>query len=265
MHAKFSRRLPLSMLLGLTIAGVGIAAPSVPPGRPDDRLILIAESALHDVVARTDGVQDHSSTVPAQGGKSSFSNSDAVLVDAPMDSAGSANLSEASESGEGLAIRSAAEGKSDGKPTKATGTTGHFSAQNAVAKHELDDIRGGFSTSLNLTLSFGIERAVYLNGALVTTTNFNLPSLGASSRDGADGTTLAGGSIALVQNGPGNTFVQGREVAPLAATVLQNTLDNQTLQSLTTINTASNSLQISRTNAFQTLIQDGISRVLVPH
>ena len=265
MYAKIARRLPLSMLFGLTIAGVGIAAPSVPPERPDDRLILIAESALHDVVARTDGVQDPSSMVPAHGKKSSFSNSDAVLVDAPMQSAGSASLSDASDSGEGITSRFPSTRQTDERPTKAADAIGHFSALNAVATHELDDMRGGFSTSLNLTLSFGIERAVYLNGALVTTTNFNLPSLGASSRDAADGTTLAGGSIALVQNGPGNTFVQGREVPPLAATVIQNTLDNQTLHSLTTINTASNSLQILHTNAFQSLIQDGISRVLVPH
>ena len=265
MHVKFARQLPFSMLFGLTISGVGIAAPSVPHERPDDRLILIAESALHGVVARTDAAHNRSVPVHVHREKSRLSSSNAAVTVAPSQPTDRAGLLSAIDPGEGIAIQSAIENQTDGRLTKAGNAIDRFAAVNAVPAHELDDMRGGFSTSLNLTLSFGIERAVYMNGALVTTTNFNLPALGASSRDGAEGTAPSGGSIALVQNGPGNTFVQAREAPPLAATVIQNTLDNQALQSLTTINTASNSLQILRSNAFQALIQDGISRVLVPH
>ena len=265
MHVKFARQLPFSMLFGLTITGVGIAAPSVPHERPDDRLILIAESALHGVGARTDAAYNRSVPVHMQSEMSPLSSSNAAVTAASSRATDRAGSSNGNDTGEGIAIQSAAESQTDGRPTNAGYAIDHFAAVHAVPAHELDDMRGGFSTSLNLTLSFGIERAVYMNGALVTTTNFNLPAFGASSRDGADGTLASGGSIALVQNGPGNTFIQARGAPLMAATVIQNTLDNQTLQSLTTINTASNSLQILRSNSFQALIQDGISRVLVPH
>lgn len=141
----------------------------------------------------------------------------------------------------------------------------------AVEKHLLDDLRGGFDTSLHLTLSFGIERAVYLNGALVTTTSFNLPAMrgmGMDEAGGAAGMVTAGvpsSSIALLQNGPGNSFSAGATGAPLAGTVIQNTLNNQSIQSLTTINASANSLELLRANAFQNLLHDGISHAVTPH
>ena len=134
----------------------------------------------------------------------------------------------------------------------------------AVESHLLDDMRGGFDTPLNLTLSFGIERAVYLNGALVTTTSFNLPALGGIMRDDASGQATPVSSVALLQNGSGNTFVTPT-IAPLAATVIQNTLNNQTIQNLTTINASANSPQLLRNNFLQSLIRDSIGNAAVPH
>ena len=133
----------------------------------------------------------------------------------------------------------------------------------AVESHLLDDMRGGFETPLNLTLSFGIERAVYLNGALVTTTSFNLPALGGIMRDDASGQATPVSSVALLQNGSGNTFVTPT-ITPLAATVIQNTLNNQSIQNLTTINASANSLQLLRNNSLQSLIRDSIGNALVP-
>lgn len=138
-------------------------------------------------------------------------------------------------------------------------------AWDAVDAGTLDDMRGGFDTSLQLKLSFGIERAVYLNGALVTTTSFNLPALGGAVRDNAAPVSVSSGSLSLLQNGPGNSFALSAAVAPLAATVIQNTLNNQSIQGLTTINANVNSLELLRSTGFQTLVREGLGSAIVPH
>lgn len=149
--------------------------------------------------------------------------------------------------------------------------TGKLQDWVAVESHLLDDSRGGFDTSLRLTLSFGIERAVYLNGALITTTSFNLPTMSGLGINEAGGTNMTRSnglpisSVALLQNGTGNSFSAGSSNLPQAATVIQNTLNNQSIQSLTTINASANSLQLLRANTFQILLKDGIGQTVVPH
>lgn len=255
MHFINTRRLPLSALFGLAIAGAGIAAPVDQHAGADEQLILIAESALHGVAASASGPV--TITLPPLSALAGTSVSDQRLAEAV---------------GTGAEAESQSVDRSPvgNRPAEvagfeATQHRGALQAWAAVPAHQLDDMRGGFDTSLNLMLSFGIERAVYLNGALVTTTSFNLPALGTLPHDDASGAAVPANSVALVQNGPGNTFVQARDTAPLAATVIQNTLNNQALQSLTTINAASNSLQILRTNGFQSILRDGLGQVTVPH
>ena len=135
----------------------------------------------------------------------------------------------------------------------------------AVDTSVLDEMRGGFDTPLQLKLSFGIERAVYLNGALVTTTSFNLPGLGSVTPENQAALSVASGSVSLLQNGPGNSFALSPTSTPAAATIIQNTLNNQSIQGLTTINATANSLELLRLNGFQGLIRDGLSNAIVPH
>ena len=42
-----------------------------------------------------------------------------------------------------------------------------------LGEQRLDEVRGGFIDASGLQVSFGIERAIYLNGELVTTTRLN--------------------------------------------------------------------------------------------
>lgn len=135
----------------------------------------------------------------------------------------------------------------------------------AVDTGMLDDMRGGFEMPLQLKLSFGIERAVYLNGALITTTSFNLPGLGSVAPESQTALSVASGSVSLVQNGPSNSFALSSTATPMAATVIQNTLNNQSIQGLTTINATANSLELLRSNAFQGVIRDSLSNAIVPH
>lgn len=115
----------------------------------------------------------------------------------------------------------------------------------AVAETALDGVRGGFDNGSGLRVSFGIERAVYINGNLVTTTNFNLADLGKVS--GGNAAPVPGErpdvGLVLIQNGPGN-FVQPGIAQSAAGTVIQNTLSNQNISSVTLVNATVNSLQM---------------------
>lgn len=259
MDINFARRLPLLMLFGLSIARADAAAVVAQQDQSADRLFLIAETELHGA-NRGINPSRSASLVPSGTPLFMYDNTAQLNREKPVLTGSLAQLSTDEKTNDGVA-----GGKRAAADTGLARPGGALASWAAVPAHQLDDIRGGFDTSLNLTLSFGIERAIYLNGALVTTTSFNLPALGSVPRDDANGSILSAGSVALVQNGPGNTFVPPRDSTPLAATVIQNTLSNQSLQSLITINASSNSLQILRTNAFQSMLQDGIGRVIVPH
>ncbi|WP_020207111.1 hypothetical protein, partial [Cupriavidus sp. WS] len=192
-----------------------------------------------------------------------------------------------------------------------------------VEQDRLDDLRGGFDVGSNLQVSFGIQRAVYINGDLVVATSLTIPNLsritadqatrlaaalgvatgagaaavnnalashpatagnggnGSSSSGGNGGSGSAGGSagaagtamtslpaamvsagaatvttngvMSLIQNGPGNSAAASA-LAGSPATVIQNTLNNQSIQNLVTINAGVNTLQAFRAQvANQTL------------
>lgn len=128
----------------------------------------------------------------------------------------------------------------------------------ALDDRALDDIRGGFEPpDTNLKFSFGIERAVYINGQLVASTVLNLRDLQGASGAGVTPASVDASGLLVVQNGGGNAFQV--QVGPSAyGTVIQNTLDNQRIQSVTTINAAVNSAQILRAISVQSAIHDGL-------
>lgn len=130
----------------------------------------------------------------------------------------------------------------------------------ALDDHALDEIRGGFEPpDSKLKFSFGIERAVYINGQLVASTVLNLGDLQWASGAGGTAATMNvdAAGLLVVQNGAGNNFQV--QAGPNAfGTVVQNTLDNQKIQSVTTINAAVNSGQVLRAISIQSAIQDGL-------
>lgn len=48
----------------------------------------------------------------------------------------------------------------------------------AISDTTLDEMRGGFTTTSGLQVVFGIERALYVNGELISTTSLNVVNLG---------------------------------------------------------------------------------------
>lgn len=126
----------------------------------------------------------------------------------------------------------------------------------AVAETSLDRVRGGFSVD-GLNISFGIERAVYVNGSLVTSTSMNVTELGQVAA-GRGVTTLDPGTIALIQNGSGNSVATGSISPTTIGTVIQNTLDGQKIQNVTVINATANSLGVFRNLSLQSSLRGAV-------
>ncbi|MGC4076009.1 MAG: hypothetical protein QM702_03045 [Rubrivivax sp.] len=117
---------------------------------------------------------------------------------------------------------------------------------------ELDRIRGGFMTGDGLAIAFGIESAVYVNGVLKTTTTLQLPA-------GSPAVASVLPGMTLVQNGPGNSYVSNGGISvPLGGTVVQNTLDNQAIQHITTINATVNSAQILKAQNLESALRGAL-------
>ncbi len=128
----------------------------------------------------------------------------------------------------------------------------------AVSDRQLDDTRGGFDFGNGLLVSFGIDRVVYINGSLVSSTSAYVPDVGRTTPDQAGALAAATGTVSIVQNGAGNSVDPATFDRATAATVIQNSLDNQDIRSLTTINVAVNSQAAFRNLGLQEALQTGL-------
>lgn len=132
----------------------------------------------------------------------------------------------------------------------------------ALDMDSLDEIRGGFELQgSGLKFSIGIERAVFINGNLVASTVLVPKDLQQATGGGSVASAQpvgATGALGIIQNGTGNN-ISTQQISPnLAGTVIQNTLNDQKIQSVTTINASVNSLQTLRTMSVHNTIQTGI-------
>lgn len=125
-----------------------------------------------------------------------------------------------------------------------------------VGADRLEAVRGGFVTDTGLKISFGIERAVYINGNLVTTTSLNVAELSRTAAGASSGTVPASnGTLALLQSGAGNTFTAVPTSPSSVGTVVQNRLDNQQISAVTRINAVVNSASIMRSLNLQSSLR----------
>ncbi|MEN3364521.1 MAG: hypothetical protein V7606_1795 [Burkholderiales bacterium] len=127
-------------------------------------------------------------------------------------------------------------------------------AWNPVSSTYLDEMRGGFDTGAGLRVSFGILREGYVNGKLVSTTSFNIGNIDRLSTE-----QMRGINATLVRNGAAGTF--GMPSQP-AALVIQNTLNQQDIRSLTVINATTNSLDLIRSLNLQSVLTDALAQAL---
>ncbi|MGA6829391.1 hypothetical protein ACO9S2_17510 [Nitrospira sp. NS4] len=118
-----------------------------------------------------------------------------------------------------------------------------FMRRTPVSEDALDRMRGGFQSNPNgPVMSFGIERSVFLNGQLVGSTVLNIPNVIQFAGD-------PNNSFTLIQTGGGNAVTPGTSSLPPFMTVLQNSLDNQRIQSQTVINATVSALSMARSLA----------------
>lgn len=128
-----------------------------------------------------------------------------------------------------------------------------FAGLPPVSDAQLARLRGGFSIDGGpgqIQLSLGIERLTAINGKLASVTR-----LGASAADG----------IRLIQNGAGNVFdasVLHTLLPGTLGTVIQNSLDGQTIRNLNVFNITVNSRQLAQSLAVQNSVTDALARAV---
>ena len=130
----------------------------------------------------------------------------------------------------------------------------------ALSDARLDAMRGGFDMPDGLKVSFGISRVAFVNGNLVASTSFNIPDVGQMTAQQAQALASANAG-ALLQVGNGNT-VQAGTLPTLTGAVIQNTLNNQHLQTLTTINTTVNTLSLFKNLNIMSTINSALTGAL---
>ncbi len=106
-----------------------------------------------------------------------------------------------------------------------------------VAHGRLDALRGGWVLPSGLLLSFGIERVAYVNGVLVSSVRLEVPDISRITPQQAEQLARVQ-ETRLLQMGPGNAFSAGAG----AGLVIQNAVDNQSIQVHSTIDAAVGSL-----------------------
>ena len=133
-----------------------------------------------------------------------------------------------------------------------------FTCRTPVSEAILDSMRGGFQRDPDGPLmSFGIERNVFINEKLISSTMLNIPDLKqfADHRDMRSSVDHSGmkpfadhsnDTFTLIQSGRGNSFHPDLSTLPPFMTVIQNSLDNRTIQSHTVINATVEALTWAR-------------------
>jgi hypothetical protein len=100
-------------------------------------------------------------------------------------------------------------------------TTNDVSANwEQASDSELDALRGGFQLSNGLNIDFSFEKVILMNGVVTSTTSFQLPE-----------------NMTLLQSGNQNvqSAMQGSQFNSEFQTIIQNDVDNRTIQTMKTI------------------------------
>jgi hypothetical protein len=108
----------------------------------------------------------------------------------------------------------------------------------------LDSIRGGFDAGPGLRVSFGVERATYVNGELMASSGFQIADVTRITAAEAAAAKNAFASTVVIRDG--SVSLAPAQTAQALSTWVQNSLDGQTIRNLTTISTVTNSLSMLR-------------------
>ena len=127
----------------------------------------------------------------------------------------------------------------------------------AVPESALDALRGGFDIPANLHASLQLERVVTANGEQIAHLAADIADIGHMTVADAEALAHAAGTL-VIQGGPNNAF---NLMDGPTAMVIQNTLNDQHLVSVTTLDVQVNSLPAFREIAFQDALRDGLGSI----
>jgi hypothetical protein len=120
-----------------------------------------------------------------------------------------------------------------------------------VSQARLEVLRGGFEVAPGLNLSFGFERAVYVNGELVASSRLAISGGNATISNTPSAAALAAAST-MPQSTNSPMFSNGGITVGANGIIsgVQNTLNNQMIQVRTTIDATLSSMSQLRTQQF---------------
>ena len=134
-------------------------------------------------------------------------------------------------------------------PSGARGQGGELGTEwQPVDPARLAQMRGGFQMPSGMMLSFGIERVVFLNGELTARIAVQIPDVARITPEQAQALADFNRGM-VVQIGEGNRFDPAQGAGGL---VIQNTLDDQDIRTLTRIEVGTDTL-----GAYQNLNANG--------
>jgi hypothetical protein len=134
----------------------------------------------------------------------------------------------------------------------------------AVDAATLERHRGGFTTPQGLNVSLGIERAISINGELVSRTTLQLANIDQLVLQSSQHSSATLSEVKLIQNGSDNMMLASFSSSALAGTIVQNTLSDQQIETRTVIDASANSVGLLKTINFQGNLSDAIARTVVP-
>ncbi|MES2297968.1 MAG: hypothetical protein V4582_13060 [Pseudomonadota bacterium] len=149
------------------------------------------------------------------------------------------------------------------RPTRDGATALADTAWNPVDSATLAQARAGFSTPDGLIVSLGIDKLVSINGNIVTHTSFQIADLSSISSEEMAQTRAALSSLKLVQNGGDNIYLAN--LSPMTGTVIQNSLDQQSIRSETVINASVIGTDLLKTLNFQSSLGVALANAVGAH
>ncbi len=136
-----------------------------------------------------------------------------------------------------------------------TGASGLGAEWVAIDPVRLDAMRGGFDVGNGMVLSFGVERAVMVNGELVATMRVNIPDVARMTVQQAEQLAKFNEGV-LVQVGQGNTVAPS---ADFSGVIIQNSLDNQDLRTVTKLDISVDTLGMFQNLNTQAAMQSAMA------
>jgi hypothetical protein len=114
-----------------------------------------------------------------------------------------------------------------------------------VSDSRLDSLRGGADVSPALHISFGLDRLTSVNGTLIASTQFQVQDIGHVTPAEAQAIQQSLGSLLTVSNGHAS-LTQLSAGNQSLGTVIQNSLPNQSIKNIVTLDVTTNSLTLLR-------------------